>query len=134
VVVEAYKRPEIPYDAGPEAAGLGATSMIDVSDGLVADVGHIASASEVVIDLQGSAFEIPDPIAAVGAAVGVDPLDLVLTGGDDHALVATYPSTVTIPETWTVVGSVLEAPEGHPAGAVLLDGEAYAGAPGFRHF
>jgi len=134
VVVEAYRRPEVPYDAGPEGARLGATSMIDVSDGLVADVGHVASASAVVVDLQRSAFAVPDPIAAVGAAVGVDPLDLVLTGGDDHALVATYPPAVKLPETWTVVGSVLEASAGRPAGAVLLDGEPYEGTPGFRHF
>src|SRR3954454_4154970 len=71
VVVEAYRRPEVPYDAGPEAAALGATSMIDVSDGLVADIGHVATASEVAVDLQSAAFVVADPIAAVGAAVGV---------------------------------------------------------------
>jgi thiamine-monophosphate kinase len=108
--------------------------MVDVSDGLVADIGHVATASGVVVDLQRSAFEIADPIAAVGAAVGVDALDLVLTGGDDHALAATFPSTVELPETWTVVGSVLEASEDRSAGSVLLDGEPYVGVPGFRHF
>ena len=35
-------RPAPPYDAGPQAADLGATAMIDISDGLLADLGHIA--------------------------------------------------------------------------------------------
>ena len=50
--VEAHRRPEPPYHAGPAAAGLGATAMTDVSDGLVADLGHIAEASKVRIDLR----------------------------------------------------------------------------------
>ena len=41
LLVEAYRRPEVPYQAGPQAARLGATSMIDVSDGLLADLGHV---------------------------------------------------------------------------------------------
>ncbi len=42
-LVAAHLRPAPPYDAGPEAAALGATAMIDVSDGLLADLGHIAT-------------------------------------------------------------------------------------------
>ncbi len=38
-VVAAHRRPEPPYAQGPRAADLGATSMTDVSDGLVADLG-----------------------------------------------------------------------------------------------
>ena len=41
-LVEAYRRPEPPYAAGPRPRGLGATAMIDVSDGLLADLGHVA--------------------------------------------------------------------------------------------
>ena len=50
-LVEAYQRPQPPYAAGPAAAHAGATSMIDVSDGLLADVGHLASGSGVAIDV-----------------------------------------------------------------------------------
>src|SRR5690242_17302003 len=72
-VVTAYQRPEPPYGAGVLAAQAGATSMIDVSDGLVADVGHLAVSSGVAIDIATSAFTLDEPLVAVGAALGVDP-------------------------------------------------------------
>src|SRR5207248_1920659 len=59
LLVEAHRRPEVPYAAGPQAADLGATSMIDVSDGLLADLGHIAAASGVGIDIHREAFPVP---------------------------------------------------------------------------
>ena len=67
--------------------------MIDVSDGLLADLGHVAAASGVTIDLDRSAFEMPEPLQAVAAATGTDPYALVLTGGEDHALAATLRAT-----------------------------------------
>ena len=42
LMLAAQRRPQPPYDAGPQAADLGATAMIDVSDGLLADLGHVA--------------------------------------------------------------------------------------------
>ena len=52
VVVEAHRRPEPPYAQGPVAAAAGATAMIDVSDGLLADLGHVATASGVAVDVR----------------------------------------------------------------------------------
>ena len=106
--VDAHRRPTPPYALGPALADAGATAMCDVSDGLVADLGHIARASGVLIDL--------------------DPADeLFLTGGEDHALVATLPPAASLPEGTRVIGRVLA---GEPAVTV-------AGAPatgGWDHF
>jgi thiamine-monophosphate kinase len=127
-LVEAYKRPQPPYGAGPEAAAAGATSMIDVSDGLLADVGHIASASGVAVDVATAGFKIAEPMQAVGAALGADPMRFLLAGGDDHALVATFPAGATLPAGWTRIGEV------HEGEGVTVDGSAYDGPTGHVHF
>lgn len=127
-VVEAFRRPEVPYAAGPIARGAGATAMIDVSDGLLADLDHVALASGVALDVRSEALPVGEPLQAVGAALGSDPLGFVLTGGDDHPLVATFPSADDVPDGWLVIG-VAAAGEG-----VTVDGAAYDGEPGFRHF
>ena len=127
-VVEAYRRPEPPYAAGAQALGQGATAMIDISDGLVADVAHLAEASGVGIDIESAAFDPAEPLRAVGAALGTDPLGFVLGGGDDHSLVATFPANVALPTGWTQIGSVA-AGEG-----VTVDGAGYPGVAGHAHF
>jgi len=132
-VVDAYRRPRIPYGQGREAALSGATAMIDVSDGLLADLGHIARQSRVAINLDSGQFTVAEPMVAVGAALGVDPISYVLTGGEDHALAAVFePSDV--PEGWNIVGQVM--PKGAaPMGSVLVDGRQWAGATdGWTHF
>jgi thiamine-monophosphate kinase len=132
VLVEAYRRADPPYAAGPVAATAGATSMIDVSDGLVADAGHVAEESGVIIDLRTASFEIPEPLQAVGSALGADPLQFVLGGGDDHPLLATFPRTKDVPAGWTVVGTVAAADDDGPR--VTVDGAAYEGPVGWTHF
>lgn len=127
-VVGAHRVPEPPYAAGPEAARAGATSMIDVSDGLLADLGHVARASGAVLDVRTAALEVPARLTDVGRALGVDPLHWMLTGGEDHALVATFPDAP--PPGWTVIGAV---GAGEPA--VLVDGRPYGEGPGgWDHF
>ena len=128
MLVEAHRRPLPPYQAGAEAARSGATAMIDVSDGLLADVGHIATASGVAIDVHAGAFEVAEPLRAVGAALGADPMRFILTGGDDHALVATFPADVSLPEGWARIGVVGEG------SGVTVDGAAYEGPTGHVHF
>ena len=130
-LVNAYQIPQVPYGAGVEAGRHGATSLIDVSDGLVADLEHIAQASAVVIDLDSGTMPIPEPLDAVAHATGKNPLDFLLSGGEDHALVGTFPFG-EVPQTWTVIGRVLELDGRDPA--VFLDGEEWLGAKGWTHF
>lgn len=128
VLVEAHQRPQPPYAAGPAAAHAGATSMIDVSDGLLADVGHLAEESQVAIDVRRDAFELAEPMVSVGAALGVDPMQFVLGGGEDHPLVATLPVGVDLPEGFTVIGAV------STGSGVTVDGLPYDGPTGHTHF
>lgn len=125
--IEAYRRPQPPYDAGPLAGSLGATSMCDVSDGLIQDLGHIASASQVSIDLKRASFLLPQRMVEIASALSRNPLEWVLGGGDDHALVATFPASTTLPEPWVVIGAV------SAGDAVTVDGEPFQAA-GWDHF
>lgn len=128
VLVDAYRRPVVPYHAGPEAARLGATAMIDVSDGLLADLGHIAAASAVGIDVERDALDVPDQMRDTASALGVDAYRWMLTGGDDHALAATFPDAVELPAHWRMIGTVVDGT------AVTVDGRPYLGRPGWDHF
>lgn len=129
-VVVAHRVPEVPYGQGRIAADAGAGAMIDISDGLLADLGHVCRASGVCVDLDSASFEIAEPQQAVAAAVGGgDPLVFQLTGGDDHALVATF-APDQVPDGWRVLGRVLS---GEPA--VLVDGaEPDLETLGWKHF
>ena len=126
-VVTAYQRPQPEYAAGPAAALAGATAMIDVSDGLLADLGHIAEASGVSINVETQAFTLDEPLVAVGAALGLDPMTFVLGGGDDHALAATFPPG-SVPEGWRVIGICGEG------SGVSVDSAEYSGPRGHTHF
>ncbi|MGI8813840.1 MAG: thiamine-phosphate kinase [Pseudonocardia sp.] len=127
-VVDAHRVPDPPYSAGPAAALAGATAMIDISDGLLADVGHLASASGVAADVHSAALAVPHALAEAAAAVDADPVRWLLTGGEDHALVATFPAGAALPAGWSPIG-VVRAGSG-----VSVDGRAYSGVSGWDHF
>ncbi|HEV7707552.1 MAG TPA: thiamine-phosphate kinase [Asanoa sp.] len=128
LLVDAYRRPRVPYAAGPAAARAGATAMLDISDGLLQDLGHVAKASKVAIDIDRSAFEVPPQMRDAAQALGVDPYHWVLAGGDDHALAATFPRDRTLPDGWREIGRVSEGT------GVTVDGKAPKGPIGWDHF
>jgi thiamine-monophosphate kinase len=127
-VVGAYRVPEPPYEAGPQAALAGATSMIDVSDGLLADLGHLCEESNVAIDVRTDLIEVPQRLQDVATALGADPVGWVLTGGEDHALAATFPEPAAVPPGWRTIGTVTRG------NTVTVDGGKYSGGPGWQHF
>lgn len=95
-IIRAHVAPEAPVHLGPALADAGATSMLDVSDGLALDAGRIARASGVTLRFNTSALESFD--------AEIDP---VLYGGEDHALLATLPPDASIPEGVRVLGEVV---------------------------
>lgn len=117
--IQAHRRPRPPYDVAMRAGRLGATAMLDVSDGLVQDLGHIAEAAGVRIEIDSAAVPVP-PVP--------DGLRLALTGGDDHAFAATFPQRVALPPEWRAIGRVVEGPA-----EVVVDGRTY-GPGGWDHF
>jgi len=148
--IEAFRAPAPPLAAGRDLALAGATSMLDVSDGLLRDAGRIARASDVVIDLDDPG-DLPDasflePVAALvsgrdGSAAHALARSWLLTGGEDHGLLATVPAHALdrLPAGARVIGRVL-SPQSSPARVlghrpgVLLAGEPAQERTGWDHF
>jgi len=138
-----HRRPTPPYAAGPEAARLGATAMLDVSDGLAQDLGHVCRAGGVDIDLDSIALNPPPELVAALRALDVAPdraveaaRDLMITGGEDHALAATFPETTSLPPHWYYLGTVVDRQHrsGEETGnPVTVDGEPVQ-TQGWEHF
>lgn len=135
----AHRRPRPPLEAGPAAARAGASAMLDLSDGLLRDARRLAAASGVCLDLRSRSLALEHPVLVgacevlglEGDAAAHQRLRWVLTGGEDHGLLATFPPDATLPDGFRGVGQVGRA--GGPP--VTLDGEepTWAGA-GFDHF
>jgi thiamine-monophosphate kinase len=118
--VLAQLRPAPPIDQGVIANQAGATAMLDVSDGLIKDLGRIAKASNVSIEIERSqlaGYEAMLDLPAQG--LGVEPISWVLQGGEDHSLLATFPANATLPRSFKAIGKVIAGSEN----AVLLDGK-----------
>ena len=127
-VVEAHLNPKL---NAPDKLIQVATSMCDISDGLVTDASHIASASTVSINLSkdklisGSDFK---DLAELAVELGEQVFDWILTGGEDHFFLATVDPKNASDEIGLEIG-VVEMGNGE----VLLDGEKIQKA-GYQHF
>jgi thiamine-monophosphate kinase len=138
-LADAHRRPQVAYAAARRLAEAGATAMIDVSDGLVADLGHVASASGVAIELATDDLPLPADLVEAGLALGVDPLGWIAGGGDDHAFAATMPGDAALravtlladlpePVPFAQVGRVVPG-----AGVTFVDAPP-PGVAGHEHF
>lgn len=119
-----WHRAPRPRYAGDEAVRAGVRCAMDVSDGLLLDAARIARASGVRLDFHGDALRtMARPLEPV---VGDRALECVLSGGEEHALLATAPEG-RVSAGWHVVGRVEEG------SGVTLDGVP-AHAEGWTHF
>lgn len=91
--VAAWRRPVALVEAGLAMARV-ASAAIDISDGLARDVGSLAEASGVKAALDASELLSDPALLKSAAAMGLDPLDLALYGGEDYALIAASPSPI----------------------------------------
>lgn len=122
-LIERQLRPQPRIVPGRALAAAGARAMIDVSDGLVADAGHIAEASGAAIALEADLIPIASGVADLAAAAGTDALALAASGGEDYELVVAVPedrlaaAVAAVRETGVELSRVGRSEPG--AGAVL---------------
>lgn len=110
-LVQAHLRPDPPLASGSSAARHGATAMMDVSDGLLVDLRRLLRASKVGAQLDVLDVTCVDDLNRLrpaAQALGIPPQLWVLTGGEDHGLLATFPAETQVPAPFRVLGRITE--------------------------
>jgi thiamine-monophosphate kinase len=91
--IKVHNEPEPLIKTGKVIAG--STAMIDLSDGLLSDLGHICDESHVGALLLRDKVPLSEELKSLGAHAGFDPLDFALSGGEDYVLLVTVPGAKT---------------------------------------
>jgi thiamine-monophosphate kinase len=108
-LVQAWRAPRARLAQGLALSGV-ATSAIDISDGAIADLGHICEASELGAVLEAERVPLAAGMAELARGLGLDPLLLALTGGEDYELIYTLPAAIADPCAGTRIGFMQDAP------------------------
>jgi len=129
--IERWRRPPLNGYAAKTLATV-ATAAVDVSDGCLQDLQHLCTASAVGATLLASALPTAPEHATISEALGLDPLELALAGGEDYELLFTAPASSDAEAVATNIGEITAG-----NGVDVIDAE---GRPvlvkrsGFRHF
>ncbi|MFT4824617.1 MAG: thiamine-monophosphate kinase [Halioglobus sp.] len=121
---ERFYRPLVKIELGRSLLGV-AHAAIDISDGLLADAGHIADASGVGISIDPAL--VPQSEALRSHSSPDQSLLWALTGGDDYELCFTLPAEQATPEGCVRIGEVI-------AGKGVNCGIDIDTPTGYRHF
>ena len=138
-LIDRYRCPQPRVALGPQLQGI-AICAIDISDGLIADLGHVTDESGVSATIEIA--ELPLSEAARIVLEGTpDHLTTVLTGGDDYELLFTAPPTLRadifrLPTQTTRIGTIGERKSAPPITLTGADGASVPLPPktGYRHF
>lgn len=131
-----FLRPNPPLGLGIALAELGATSMIDISDGLLADISHIAEASSVACHIELERLPLFRGVSEIAKAKKIRPELLAASSGEEFELIATVPQNA-IPKIKaqklpiTVIGNVKK---GHGVKVFLEQTTIDPTSKGWVHF
>ena len=129
VIEPLLRRHLLPVARDPKKIVGIAASMIDISDGLLIDLSRLCDESGIGTRIYEKNIPISLELRRAALNIGIDPLELALSGGEDYELLFTVPSVKRVQAIY--IGDVIES------GRIIVDGEGrerFFSAEGYRHF